>query len=33
MKKICINYDILMIIQVSLLVFLEQIAEENFLLM
>lgn len=32
MKKICIN-DILMIIQVSLLVFLEQIAEENFLLM
>lgn len=33
MKKICINYEILMIIQVSLLVFLEQIAEENFLLM
>lgn len=33
MKKICINYDILMIIQVSLLVFLEEIAEENFLLM
>lgn len=33
MKKICINYDILMIIQVSLLVFLEQIAEENFLFM
>lgn len=33
MKKICINYDILMIIQVSLFVFLEQIAEENFLLM
>lgn len=33
MKKICINYDIFMIIQVSLLVFLEQIAEENFLLM